>query len=187
MRKVPKKHGVTNKHAYPSNRRWGGISSIFNGHHIAAAKLAVDGGVEKKVQYLALHLQLGPDRPDMFWLQWQFRSRPMVSFQAFKAKVFRSAYGLPRRPRFRTYEDGTKHNLQPFQARRPGEIGKKHPEHSSAPPSIAKKFNGLEADRNKTAFHASYSLDGPHKAHGLRNVMRVDHLTRQHHLAGFYL
>ena len=37
------------------------------------------------------------------------------------------------------------------------------------------------------ALNAGDSLDGPHKAHGLRNVMRVDHLTGQHHLARFDL
>ena len=37
------------------------------------------------------------------------------------------------------------------------------------------------------AFNAGYSLDGPRKAHGLRNMVRVDHLTSQNHLARFYL
>ena len=37
------------------------------------------------------------------------------------------------------------------------------------------------------ALNAGDSLDGPHKAHGLRNVMRVDHLTYQNHFARFDL
>ena len=37
------------------------------------------------------------------------------------------------------------------------------------------------------ALNAGNSLDGPHKAHGLRNVMRVDHLTYQNHFARFDL
>jgi hypothetical protein len=51
--------------------------------------------------------------------------------------------------------------------------------------SITEKFNGMEADRNDMAFNAGYSLDGPRKAHGLRNMVRVDHLTSQNHLARF--
>ena len=43
----------------------------------------------------------------------------------------------------------------------------------------------MEADRNDMAFNAGYSLDGPRKAHGLRNMVRVDHLTSQNHLARF--
>jgi hypothetical protein len=58
---------------------------------------------------------------------------------------------------------------------------------SGAPASIAEKFNGSEANGNNTAFNASYSLYGPHKAHGFCNVMRVDHLTRQNYPARFYL
>ena len=47
----------------------------FQAHHIAAAKLAVDGEIEqRKVAYLTLHLQPRPDRPDMLGLQGRFRA-----------------------------------------------------------------------------------------------------------------
>jgi hypothetical protein len=45
----------------------------FRADHIAAAKLTIDGEIEKReVAHLAQHLQPGADGPDMFGLQWRF-------------------------------------------------------------------------------------------------------------------
>ena len=51
----------------------------FQAHHIATAKLAVDGEIEqRKIAHLALHLQPGPDRPDMLGLQGRFRTNKLA-------------------------------------------------------------------------------------------------------------
>jgi hypothetical protein len=51
----------------------------FQAHHIATAKLAVDGEIEQsKVAHLVLHLQPGADRPDVLGLQGRFRANKLA-------------------------------------------------------------------------------------------------------------
>jgi len=58
----------------------------FQAYQVAAAKLAVDGEIEQgKVAHLALHLQPGPDRPNMLGLQWRSRANKLGDLSAIAA------------------------------------------------------------------------------------------------------
>jgi hypothetical protein len=51
----------------------------FQANHIAAPKFAVDSEIEqRKIAYLALHLQPGADRPDVLGLQGRFRANELA-------------------------------------------------------------------------------------------------------------
>src|SRR5437868_5543014 len=56
---------------------WGDIVD-FQAHNVAAAKLAVDRDIEERqIASSAGDLKPGPDRPDVFGLEWRFGAREL--------------------------------------------------------------------------------------------------------------